>query len=177
MDSKSLFEILIRENTEMLLAFLRTSVRDSHAIDDLYQETFLTAWKRIETYDRGRPFGPWLRGIASNTVLAYYRKHARTDLPLDTATLEWLELRFDAIQSQEGDTFQEKLQALRACIAELPESYRGPVTLRYIEQHSTEQIESMLQLKGETLKKRFTRAKLRLAACLERRLSLLGPIR
>ena len=74
MDIKSVFEILIRENTDMLLAYLRSAVRDEHAIDDLYQEIFLTAWKRLEDYDRQRPFGPWLRGIASRVVLAYYRK-------------------------------------------------------------------------------------------------------
>ena len=172
MDIKSVFEILIRENTDMLLAYLRSAVRDEHAIDDLYQEIFLTAWKRLEDYDRQRPFGPWLRGIASRVVLAYYRKTARTDLPIDGAALEWLDGRFEAIQSRTGDTFEEKLLALRECIAELPESYRTPVTLRYFKQQTIPQVAAALQLTRESLKKRFARGKTRLTDCLDRKLNI-----
>ena len=173
MDSKALFEILIRENTEMLLAFLRTSVRDKHAVDDLYQETFLTAWKRIDDYDRKRPFGPWLRGIASRTILTYYRTKARADVPIDQTALEWLDQRFEAIHAREGDTFEEKLSILRQCISDLPDSYQAPITLRYLRQQTSQQIESLLRLTSETLRKRFTRAKSRLADCVERKLRLL----
>jgi len=171
-DSRSLFEILIRENTDMLLAYLHSSVRDQHAVDDLYQETFLTAWKRLDDYDRKRPFGPWLRGIASNVVLAYYRRTARTDMPIDAEALDWLDRRFEAIQSKTGDTFEEKLVTLRECISELPESYGAPVTLRYLKQQTSEQVATALQLTREAMKKRFTRAKTRLADCLERKLSM-----
>lgn len=173
MDSKSLFEILIRENTEMLLAFLRSSVRDGHAVDDLYQETFLAAWKRLSDYDRKRPFGPWLRGIAQNVVLAHYRNTARADTPLDCEAIQWLDRRFEAIQKKPGDTFQEKLTALHGCVEELPEPYREPVTLRYLEQHSVEQVSSSLRVTREALKKRFARAKSRLADCLERKLNVM----
>ena len=152
MDSKSLFEILIRENTEMLIAFLRSSVRDPHAVEDLYQETFLTAWSRLKDYDRARPFGPWLRGIAQNAILAYYRKTARADLPIDAEALEWLDRRFEAIQAKRGDTFQEKLSALHNCVQELPEAYRTPVTMRYLKQQSFQQVLSALELTRETLK-------------------------
>ena len=83
MDAKSLFEILIRENTDMLVAYIRAGVRDEHAVDDLYQETVLTAWKRLDDYERDKPIGPWLRGIAGNLMLAFYRKTSQTALPLD----------------------------------------------------------------------------------------------
>ena len=115
MDTKSLFEILIRENSEMLTAYIRTGVRDSHAVDDLFQETVLTAWKRLDAYDRERPIGPWLRGIAGKLMLAYYRRVSRDAVPIDYQVLNWLDDRFDAIQAQPGDTFHEKLSALRDC--------------------------------------------------------------
>ena len=88
MDSKLVFEILVRENAEMLLAFLRSAVRDTHAVDDLFQESMLTAWRRLSEFDRTRSFGPWLRGIAAKLTLAYYRNHAQQAAPLDQATLE-----------------------------------------------------------------------------------------
>ena len=176
MDARSLFEILIRENTDMLVAYIRAGVRDEHAVDDLYQETVLTAWKRLDDYERDKPIGPWLRGIAGNLMLAFYRKTSRSALPLDDQTLEWLNDRFAAIHSMRGDTFHEKLAALRECIAALPETYQRPIKMRYTEQRSLSEIESVMNLAKETLKKRLSRGKARLADCLERKFGLSGVV-
>ncbi len=54
------FEILVRENTRMLTVFLRSRLDDEAAVDDLFQETMLVAWKRLDVCDLSRPFGPWL---------------------------------------------------------------------------------------------------------------------
>jgi RNA polymerase sigma-70 factor (ECF subfamily) len=141
-------------------------------VDDLYQETVLTAWKRLDDYERDRPIGPWLRGIAGKLMLAFYRKTSRTALPLDAQTLEWLNDRFAAVHSMSGDTFHEKLAALRECIAALPDAYRRPIQMRYGEERSLSEIESMLNLAKEALKKRLSRGKARLADCLEGKLGL-----
>ena len=170
MDAKSLFEILIRENTDMLVAYLRAGLRDRNSVDDLYQETVLTAWRRLDDYDRERPFGPWLRGIAGRLLLAHFRKNARAPLPLDQNALDWLNGRFAALQNLQGDTLHEKLAALRECIDSLPEPYQQPITMRYAEQLGLHEIENALNLAKETVKKRLLRAKARLADCLERKL-------
>lgn len=174
MDAKTLFEILIRENTEMLLAFLRAGVRDRHAVDDLYQETVLTAWKRLDQYDRSQPFGPWLRGISGKLILSYYRKTSRRAMPLDDQAIAWLDRRFEAIHAMPGDAFQEKLSALRECIETLPETYKTPVKMRFKEGCGLSEIESALQVAKGTVKKRLVRGKARLADCLERKLGLSG---
>ncbi|MEM1067538.1 MAG: sigma-70 family RNA polymerase sigma factor [Planctomycetota bacterium] len=174
MDARALFEILIREHTEMLVAYLRAGVRDRHAVDDLYQETVLTAWKRLEDYDREKPFGPWLRGISGKLMLAYYRKSSRGTTPLDEQALEWLNDRFAAIHSMPGDAFHEKLVALRECIDALPDSYQRPIVMRFKEERGLSEIESLLEITKETLKKRLARGKLRLAECLDRKLGVSG---
>ena len=69
--AKRAFEILVRENSRMLLVYLRSLVRDEAAIDDLFQETMMVAWRRLDQCDLGRPFGPWVRGITSRIVLAH----------------------------------------------------------------------------------------------------------
>ena len=61
----------------MLTVFLRSRVNDEAAVDDLFQETMLVAWKRLDECDLSRPFGPWLRGIAHRLVMALYRKQNR----------------------------------------------------------------------------------------------------
>ena len=174
MNSKSLFEILIRENTEMLIAFLRSGVRDEHAVDDLYQETVLVAWQRLDDYARDKPIGPWLRGIAGKIMLAHYRKSQRLAVPLDEQSLDWLNTRFEAIHALRGDTLHQKLATLRECVDALPDTYQRPIRLRFTEQIPLAEIEAMLSLSKETLKKRLTRAKQRLSDCLERKLGLGG---
>jgi len=174
MDAKTLFEILIREHSDMLVAHLRAGIRDSHAVDDLFQETVLTAWRRLDDYDRSRPFGPWLRGISGKLMLAHYRKSSKGAVPLDEASLEWLNDRFAAIHSMPGDAFHEKLSALRECIQALPETYQRPIIMRFREERGLAEIQSALQVAKETLKKRLTRGKTRLAECLERKLGVTG---
>lgn len=174
MDAKTLFQILIRENTDMLVAYLRSGVRDLHAVDDLYQETVLIAWKKLDSYDRDKPIGPWLRGIAGKLMLAHYRKTSKVDKPLDETTLDWLNERFTAIHSMPGDTLHEKLAALRECVDALPQTYQRPIKMRFTEEQELSDIQSALNLAKETLKKRLTRGKARLADCLERKLGFGG---
>jgi RNA polymerase sigma-70 factor (ECF subfamily) len=175
MDPKLVFEILMKENADMLLAFLRSAVGDPHAVDDLFQETMLTAWRRLPDFDRSRPFAPWLRGIAGNLVLAHYREQAHRAIPLDQAALDWLEVRFAKLHELQGDGFADKLAALRDCVQSLPDDYRRPVQMRFAQSLSLPEICESLQLATEALKKRLTRAKTKLADCLERKLNIAEP--
>lgn len=174
MDARTVFEILMQENADMLLAWLRATVRDPHLVEDLFQETLMVAWRRLDEFDRSRPFGPWLRGIAGNLVLAAQRQQTRSAIAVDAATLEWLEQRFARIQSLPGDTLQDKLEALRQCVEKLPDAYRLPVQLRYVESRGLPEIARSLELAMDSLKKRLVRARSRLADCLEQKLAALG---
>jgi RNA polymerase sigma-70 factor len=173
MQSVEVFEILVKEHTGMLLAFLRASVRDSTAVEDLFQETMLVAWRRLGDFDRDRSFGAWLRGIASKLVLEHYRHVAqRQDHSVDSESLEWFGQQLDRVQSFSGDTWDEKLEALRRCVADLPEHYRETIRLRYEEQLKLGEIISCLDLQMESLKKRLARAKQLLYDCIDRKLLL-----
>ena len=170
MQSHELFEILVREHAQMLTVYLRCAVRDPGTADDLFQETMLTAWKNLDKFDRSRPFGPWLRGIAGKLVLAQRRKSARGFVLCDEEVLEDLESRQAALQACSGDTLDEKLAGLKDCIAALPDRYRRVVELRYRDQVEGEPLAQQLGLSMETLKKQLQRARARLLECLERKL-------
>lgn len=170
MDAHELFEILVRENADMLLAYLRAVVRDATAADDLFQETMLTAWRRLPDYDKSRPFGPWLRGIAARTVMAWRRQRAKSFALCDDEILEHLSARCESIQKQPGDTWDQKLEGLRDCVDKLPDRYRDVIQLRYAEELSPESLAMRLEITAETLKKRLQRGRARLLECLERKL-------
>lgn len=171
MSPKDLFEILVREHADMLATYLRCVVRDPTAVDDLFQETMLTAWRTLDRFDRSRPFGPWLRGIAGKLVLAHRRKTAKSFLLCDEQVLEHLEVRHVAFSRLPGDTLEDKLDGLRHCLKQLPERYRKAVELRYNEGLQGASLASRLDISGEAMKKRLQRGRARLLDCLQRKLA------
>lgn len=174
-DSLALFEILVRENADSLTAFLRSSVRDEASADDLFQETMLIAWRKIGEYDRNRPFGAWLRGIAKRLVLAHWRKSARV-MPLSNErVLDYLDRRVAQVDRQPGDTLDEKIAALRECIERLTPLYREPIELHYRQRGTTEWIAAQLATTKDAVQKRLQRARVQLAECLERK-AVLAPM-
>ena len=165
-----IFEILMREHAEMLLAFVRSSVRDPHAVEDLFQETMIIAWRRIDDFDRNRSFGKWIRGIAGKLILAHFRKAGKIPLHCDAVTLEWLKSRFERVEKLKGDTLSVKLDLLKDCIASLSDDNRKTIEARYLELNSLEQIVTRFDIPLQTVKKRLYRAKIQLEACLNKKM-------
>jgi RNA polymerase sigma-70 factor (ECF subfamily) len=174
MTPKDLFEILVREHADMLAVYLRCSVRDTTLADDLFQETLLVAWKNLDRFDKDRPFGPWLRGIASKLILAQRRKSAKGFLLCDRMVLEVLDRRCESLQKQKGDTFDEKLEGLRECLRELPEPFRQAVEARYSEGVKGESLAKRLDVSLENAKKRLQRGRQKLVDCLRQKMALTG---
>jgi RNA polymerase sigma-70 factor (ECF subfamily) len=171
----ALFEILVRENADSLAAFLRAAVQDQASADDLFQETMLVAWRKIGEYDRTRPFGAWLRGIARNLVLAHYRAATRQIAVADDEIVDRLDRRMAEVDRQPGDTLDEKIQALRDCIDRLEPLYQEPIELHYRQHRTTEWIAERLATTKDAVQKQLQRARARLAECLERKGVLARP--
>lgn len=168
-DPLALFEILVRENADSLTAFLRAGIDDAAAADDLFQDTVLVAWRKIGEYDRARPFGAWLRGIARRLVLEHYRKSAREVTLSDERLLDHLDRRMAQVDRQPGDTLDEKIAALRDCIERLPPLYREPLEHHYRHHRTAEWIAEHLATTKDAVQKQLQRARIQLAECLERK--------
>jgi RNA polymerase sigma-70 factor (ECF subfamily) len=173
--AEAVFEILVRENADMLVTYLRAVVWDPTVVDDLFQETMLVAWRRLADYDQSRPFGPWLRGIAARQVLAHARKAQRDLMVCDEQVLEYLDQQVQRISQRDGDCWDEKLLALRECVAALPEVNRQAISLRYLEGRTAERIAALLDVTREAVKKRLQRGRAQLLDCLRRKGVLLEP--
>jgi RNA polymerase sigma-70 factor (ECF subfamily) len=171
----ALFEILVRENADSLTAFLRAAVEDQAAADDLFQETMLIAWQKIGEYDRARPFGAWLRGIARHLVLAHYRAATRQVAFSDEQIVDHLDRRMAEVDRQPGDTLDEKVQALRDCIDRLEPLYQEPIELHYRQHRTTDWIAQRLATTKDAVQKQLQRARAQLAECLERKGVLARP--
>jgi RNA polymerase sigma-70 factor (ECF subfamily) len=150
----------------MLLTYLRSLLRNSSAVDDVFQESLITAWRTLDRFDHDRPFAPWLRGIARNLVMAHHRKNRRLPLACEEAVLAHLDRRLDEVGRRPGDTWEEKLEALDDCLGRLPEDTRTLLDWHYRLELNTERIATRLESNRETIKKRLQRARGRLLECL-----------
>ena len=81
-DDQNAFAELVRRYQSPVRAFLARMTRgDTHLADDLAQETFVKAWKKLHTYRGGSKFSTWLFGIAINEFRTMARQ--RKELTLD----------------------------------------------------------------------------------------------
>jgi RNA polymerase sigma-70 factor len=166
-ETRDLFEILMREHVDSVRAFLLASVRDTVAVEDLVQETFLTAWQVLDRYDRKLPFGPWVRGIATKLLLNHRRKLGRSRVHYcDEALLGGIDEGVGAMQKLPGDTFDEKLDALRGCLQRLTGPQRDSIQLHYEHGLHCKEIAERLGIGFEAVKKHLQRGRSQLHQCL-----------
>ena len=168
--ARELFEVLIRENGDALLASIRATAGSEYA-DDIFQDAILVAWRRLGDYDRTRPFGPWLRGIARMIALEYAGKRARMriaapevidSIERDLSAFE----RFRGAGAEAAMSFRERLAALDDCIGRLPAMYAQTVQGAYRDSHTLAHLAVAFGESEETIKKRLQRARALLASCL-----------
>ncbi|MFY9343258.1 MAG: sigma-70 family RNA polymerase sigma factor [Planctomycetota bacterium] len=167
MDSRDLFEILTREHIDSVRGFLLATLRDSVAAEDVLQETFLVAWKILDRYDRKLPFGPWVRGIASRLMMNHRRKLGRSRVHFcDEEVLNRIDDGFREFALLKGDTFDDKLDALRACLGNLSGPQRDSIRLHYEHGLHCKQIAERLGIGFEAVKKHLQRGRALLHRCL-----------
>jgi RNA polymerase sigma-70 factor (ECF subfamily) len=168
-DAQKLFEALVREHAEMLLVYLRSALGSTSDVDDLFQETMIVAWRRLDDFDQTRPFGVWLRGIAKRLVLAHNRRQGMR--PCDSVILDQLDLRISQFAARPGDTWQEKLALLPHCIQSLPDHFRNAVQLRYFQRQSIAELVDSLPASEAAVKKRLQRARALILDCIQKKLA------
>ncbi len=81
-EDQNAFAELVRRYQSPVRVFLARMTRgDTHLADDLAQETFVKAWRKLHTYRGSARFSTWLFGIAVNEFRNVARR--RKDLALE----------------------------------------------------------------------------------------------
>jgi RNA polymerase sigma-70 factor (ECF subfamily) len=121
------FGRIVRDYALPLRSYLASQVHHLDDVDDLAQEVFLAALRCLPTFRRGDDFGAWLRGIARNKLLVYFRTQARRSQALQRFRDEVTGLIEDDLEGAAASHRAETIERLLRCIAELPERLRRVV--------------------------------------------------
>lgn len=151
------FGVLVRSHQSNLRGFLLRLTKGNSALaDDLAQETFLEAWRKIAQFATGTFFG-WLCAIAWSRFLMEVRKRK----------LEPLDETFDAPDDvPEPERASAVRLDLEAAMAQLAPAQRAALTLCFALGMSNEEAAAALDVPLGTLKSHVNRGRERLARLL-----------
>ena len=136
---------------------------DRHLAEDVVQETFLTALRKLGTWRGDGSIEGWIYRIGYRQSIAQLRR--RRDLPADP--IELLD-RADSAPSPEHHVLRAELATrIDAAIGELNSTLRAAFVLRDVEGLSTGDVAAALDLSESAVKMRLNRARKSLRAKLE----------
>lgn len=126
-------------------------------LDDVVQETLITVHRVRHTYDPSRSYDAWLNAIASRRAIDSLRSRGRRDHREvhDEFALDRHPDTHDASAATEDE---QRAQALRAAIAELPPGQREAVEQLGLHEHSLREAEVITGRKSGALKVNLHRA-------------------
>ena len=132
--------------------------------EDLAQETFLRAYRRLATYDAERPFGPWVRQVATRVCLNHLDRRTPPSVELDEDRDRPL---VSAGNEPEGVfAGAQASDALRRAIKELPPRYRAVIELRHYQEMNYAEIADLMKIPLSDVKSHLYRARKTLARSL-----------
>jgi len=160
------FQEVVRRYRTPITNFVYRMLNDYEMAIDLAQETFVRVYTSIGRYEANYSFSTYIYRIASNLAISEIRKRKRRKVVSLFGVFTGED--GEAVEHDPADDRQlaedalledERKRAVRRAIASLPEKYRTALVLRDIEDHSYEQIASILDLSEGTVKSRINRAR------------------
>ena len=154
---KGLFEILMRRNNQKLYRVIRGYLMDETEVVDTMQETYLTAYEKLEQFKQNSHFSTWLIRIGINKAL---RKISQTKKVISLNEVKSSDLNVNQSPNPESRLIQrETRKTLEVAISTLDEKYRSVYLMKEVEGMSISEIARCTDLTKSNIKVRIHRAK------------------
>jgi RNA polymerase sigma-70 factor, ECF subfamily len=168
------YETLVREYGGVLLVTARRLLGGAEDAADAVQDTFVSAFRSIRSFEGHARLGTWLHRIVVNHALMRLRRRKRRP----TVRIEEVLPTFDETghhtrpvrswRDADDRLLRDETRAqVRACIDRLPNAYRTVLLLRDIEGLNTDQTAELLGTNNAVIKTRLHRARQALRTLLE----------
>lgn len=169
------FSELVSRHYRRALRVAYGMVKNRHDAEDITQEAFAKAYKRLPKFEGKSAFYTWLYRIITNLCIDRMRKKKRrknVDNPNDAAHQNvqnggQLWASYDHSSPENRRLRQDTIQRLRTAFEALPEIHQAVITLREIEGQSYEDIAQTLGLKKGTVMSRLFHARKAMQKALE----------
>ena len=126
--------------------------------EDIMQESFLTAFRKLKSYSKEVSFGAWLKKIVINRSLDALRKKK--------VIFEELHAELPVANVEEPEEEAITVEEIKSAINLLSDGYRTILSLILLEGYDHEEVSEILGIKNVTSRTQFSRARLRLREIL-----------
>ena len=155
------FERLYRTHVARVHSLARRMLGSTDEADEVTQDVFVRAWRKLGTFRGESQFGTWLHRLAVNVILAYRGRRS-------TERNRWMEDEVALDQAPARATPAGLRQDLEAAMAQLPDGARKVFVLHDVEGFRHEEIAAQLGVTTGTSKSQLHRARMALRGLLER---------
>ena len=159
------FTALVNKYQKSVHALVWRKIGDFHIAEELTQDVFLKAYKRLSTLKRPEQFPGWLYVIATRHCVSWLRKKQVPIRSLDAMSTDELEEACYAqyeVTRNETAAIEGRRELVKRLLKKLPESERTVVTLYYLAEMSGAEISQFLGVSPNTVRSRLHRARQRL---------------
>ena len=153
------FGLLVDKYKSSVYALAYTKLRNFHDAEDITQEVFIKAYRKLSTLKRRDYFLAWLFSITVNSCKNFLTSRARRpdgDFIEDQDATLWDAPSIDVYRSESA------AESIREAINQLPEIYRQTLTLYYLGGLSSKEIARFLGTSVNTVNQRLMRARTKL---------------
>ena len=162
------FSMLVKKYQKHVHALAWRKIGDFHVAEEITQDTFLKAYKRLETLKEPQRFASWLYVIAANRCSSWLRKRRLWTQPLeeieetDNQHVQTSTYSGYVAAENERTTVEAQRDVVKKLLARLQESERTVITLHYFGEMSCTEIGTFLGVSANTIKSRLRRAQQRI---------------
>ena len=159
------FTTLVKKHHKSVHALVWQKIGDFHYAEEITQDAFLQAYKKLSTLRNPNQFAGWLYVIANRCCISWTRKQKHAlQLMEDTSVKEIGELTYERYISEqrEIEATERRYEIVKRLLEKLPESERTVVTLYYLSEMTTKEIGKFLGVSANTIHSRLHRARERL---------------
>ncbi len=159
------FRVLVEKHQKGVHALVWRKIGDFHYAEEITQDTFLRAYKKLSTLKDPNQFTGWLYVIANRLCIDWLRKQKFTVQSLEDTPVEEIDKAAYAhhiSEQRQTETTEHRREIVKKLLAKLPESERTVVTLYYLGEMTTKEIGKFLGVSVDTIKTRLRRGRKRL---------------
>lgn len=153
------FKRIVAQYQSLICSLTYSATGSLRESEDVAQETFFVAWRRLKELREAEKLRPWLCGIARNLISNTLRRQEREPTHGAESLEDVHSVRASEASPSEAAVNSEEAAILWRSLERIPELYREPLILFYREHQSSERVAAALDLSVETARQRLSRGR------------------
>ena len=159
------FSTLVQKYQKSIHALVWRKIGDFHYAEEITQDTFLQAYKKLSTLRNPNQFAGWLYVIANRHCINWLRRQTSAMRSLEEIPVKEIDkLTYERYiaEERETDASEHRYDIVKKLLEKLPESERTVVTLHYLGEMTIREISKFLGVSNNTIRSRLRRGRERL---------------